>query len=314
MDKYLKEVLHMDVRSEEATELYEHLPLLYKGLYTLIKVNSGGVEWIAMKPKSDIRLTQIRKNRAFLEQTQRMNVAMFLDKASLYSKEKMTEEGIPFVINGDTVYLPFLGLLLGKKQRELKPVHQISFLTQKILINGLYEGYDHATVSYLAERLNVSKMAISKSFDEIEYMDIGVMDNDSRRRTITVVKGKKETWEQIRPFMRNPIIRVFNLREDAKLPQKAGISALSEYSLLADNNYPTYAIEKKNISSSGIRDMREVGKGEDAECRVLELGYFIDSVKKDVQDPLSVVLSVADEMGDERVEASVGEMLKEYVW
>lgn len=314
MDRYLKEVLHMDVKSEEAKELYELLPLLYKGLYTLFRVNSNGVEWIAMKPKSDVRLTQIRKNRAFLEQTQHMNVAMFLDKASLYSKEKMTEEGIPFVINGDAVYLPFLGLLLGKKQRELKPVHQISFLTQKILINGLYEGYEHATVSYLAERLNVSKMAISKCFDEIEYMDIGVMDNDSRRRTITVVKGKKETWEQIRPFMRNPVIRAFNLREDARLPQKAGISALSEYSLLADNDYPTYAIEKKDISSSGIRNMREVGRDEDVECRVLELGYFIDSVKKDVQDPLSVVLSVAEEMEDERVEASVGEMLKEYVW
>jgi len=59
-----------------------------------------------------------------------------------------------------------MGLLLGKKQRELKPVHQISFLTQRILLLGLYEGYDHDTVSKLAEYLDVSKMAINKSFDE----------------------------------------------------------------------------------------------------------------------------------------------------
>ena len=90
-----------------------------------------------------------------------MNVAVFLEKASLYSKDKMTEEGIPFVIRNDTVYLPFMGLLLGKKQRELKPVHQISFLTQRILLQGLYEGYDHDTVSKLAEHLDVSKMAIN---------------------------------------------------------------------------------------------------------------------------------------------------------
>ena len=37
-------------------------------------------------------------------------------------------------------------------------------------------------------------------------------------------------------------------------------------------------------------------------------------IKKDVQDPLSVMLSIRDEMDDERVEASVNEMLKEYVW
>ena len=84
--------------------------------------------------------------------------------------------------------------------------------------------------------------------------------------------------------------------------------------MLADNNYPTYAIEKKGIASSGIRDMKQVGRGEDTGCRVFELGYIIDKIKKDVQDPLSVMLSISEEMDDERVEASVNEMLKEYVW
>ena len=294
MEKYLNEMLHMDTKLVEATELYDHLPLLFKGTYVIYKVNSGGVEWIALQPQTNVRLSQIRKNRAFLEQKQQMNVAVFLEKASLYSKDKMTEEGIPFVI--------------------LKPIHQISFLTQRILLQGLYEGYDHDTVSKLAEHLDVSKMAISKSFDEMEYMDIGIIEIRNRRRTITIRKGDKEAWERFRPLMRNPVIKVFELKEDVKLPVKAGISALSEYSMLADNNYPTYAIEKKGIASSGIRDMKQVGRGEDTGCRVFELGYIIDKIKKDVQDPLSVMLSIRDEMDDERVEASVNEMLKEYVW
>ena len=120
MEKYLTEMLHMDIKLVEAPELYDHLPLLFKGTYVIYKVNSGGVEWIALQPQTNVRLSQIRKNRAFLEQKQQMNVAVFLEKASLYSKDKMTEEGIPFVIRNDTVYLPFMGLLLGKKQRELK--------------------------------------------------------------------------------------------------------------------------------------------------------------------------------------------------
>ena len=314
MERYLKDILHMEVRIKEATELYDILPLFYKGSYNIYKVNSGGVEWTAMKPKTNVRLTQIRKNRAYLEQTLQENVAVFLDRTSLYSKDKMTEEGIPFVIIDNAVYLPFMGILLGKKQRDLKPVHQISFLTQRILIQGLLEGYDHATVSYLAKLLNVSKMAISKSFDELEYMNVGVMDTDNRRRTITICKGNEEIWKQIRPLMRNPVIRVFNLRDDIKLPKKAGISALSEYTLLADNNYPTYAIEKNGIGASGIRDMKEISRGEDVGCRVLELGYFVECEKKDVQDPLSIILSIEDEMSDERVEASADKMLKEYVW
>ncbi len=314
MERYLKEMLHMDVKIQEAAQLYSHLPLFYKGTYTIYKVNSGGVEWMAMKSKGNVRLTQIRKNRAFLEQKTQMNVAVFLEKASLYSKDKMTEEGIPFVVSGNAVYLPFMGILLGKKQRELKPIHQISFLTQRLLIQGIYEGYDKATVSYLAERLNVSKMAISKSFDELEYMDIGVIDTGNRRRTISINRGREETWVQIRPYMRNPVIRVFDLKEDIKLYKKAGISALSEYSMLSDNDYPTYAIEKKELNVSGIRGMKEAAQGEDVRCRVLELGYFTDCIKKDVQDPLSIILSIGDELDDERVDLSVDEMLKEYVW
>ena len=49
MEKYLTEMLHMDTKLVEATELYDHLPLLFKGTYVIYKVNSGGVEWIALQ-------------------------------------------------------------------------------------------------------------------------------------------------------------------------------------------------------------------------------------------------------------------------
>ena len=114
MKDYLEKILHMDVQMKESDSLYKELPLLYKGSYSIYQVVSGGVKWIAMQPKSDIRLTQLRKNRAFLENKKQLNVAVFLDKSSLYSKDKMIEEGIPFVVRDDTVYLPFLGVLLGK--------------------------------------------------------------------------------------------------------------------------------------------------------------------------------------------------------
>ena len=47
---------------------------------------------------------------------------------------------------------------------------------------------------------------------------------------------------------------------------------------------------------------------------VLELGYYMDPIKKNVQDPLSVLLCVGSEASDPRVEGAIEEMLKEYVW
>ena len=315
MEKYLENKLHMDVKITKAPSLFKALPLLFEGQYNGYRIETNGVSWVAIEPKGMIGLAQLRKNRAQVERSSGENCALFLQSSNFYAKEKMQEEGIPYVIKDKEVYLPFLGILLtGRDQRTLKPVHRISYLTQRILLDGLYEAYEKATVTYISNRMNVSKMAVSKSFDEIEYMDIDVMDSKGKSRAITMNGDKKVLWERIRPFMRDPVIRRINLSEDIQLKEKAGISALSEYSMLSDNQYPTYAILKKNLKEKGVLENRETVKGEDIGCVVLELGYYMDPIKKNVQDPLSVLLCVEAEMSDPRVEGAIEEMLKEYVW
>ena len=295
MRDFLERTLHMDVKITAAPSLFESLPLIFKVQYNGYIVETNGVSWVAIEPKDVIGLPQLRKNRAQLETNAGLNCALFLHNSTFYSKEKMLEEGIPFVIKDKEVYLPFLGILLsGKNQRELKPVHRISYPN--------------------SPRLNVSKMAVSKSFDEIEYMDISVLNIEGKRRTLTMNGDKKALWDLIRPFMRDPVIRRIYLRNDIQLPDKAGISALSEYSMLSDDTYPTYAILKKDLHEKGIMDNKESVKGDTIGCVVLELGYFMDPIKESIQDPLSVLLCIADELSDPRVERASAEMMEKYVW
>jgi len=84
--------------------------------------------------------------------------------------------------------------------------------------------------------------------------------------------------------------------------------------MLADNNFPTYAVEKNELKDKGIGIRKQALRTEEIGCRVLEVGYFIDCVKKNIQDPLSVLLSIEDESDDERVEQSIEKMLKDFVW
>ena len=64
-----------------------------------------------------------------------------------------------------------------------------------------------------------------------------------------------------------------------------------------------------------MKSLRQISKGEEIGCEVLELGYFIDFHDKQVQDPLSVLLSISEEdVQDERVESCIDEMLEDYVW
>ena len=228
----------------------------------------------------------------------------------------MMEEGIPFVIDGKQVFLPFIGYLLGKEnERELAPVHLISFLTQKMLLIAIYERWNEVKVSDAAKRMGVSTKSASRCFDELEYLNIDVLGMKGKSRVINIPDDRKQLWKQIENALRNPVIRRFVLREDMKIEKKAGISALCEYSLLSDNVYPTYAVTKRELKASGVKVEKQVSELEEIGCVVLELGYFIDFIGKGFQDPLSVVLSLTgEEQEEERVDISINEMLEEYVW
>ena len=81
-----------------------------------------------------------------------------------------------------------------------------------------------------------------------------------KSRIITVPDDRKLFWEQIRNIFRNPVIKKFILSEDIKLDKRAGITALCEYSLLSDNIYPTYAVTKKELKASGVKEEKQTSE------------------------------------------------------
>ncbi len=316
MKDYLEKTLRQNVIINETGYLNDKLPLAFRGRYIFYKVETNGLSWIAIQPKSEIGLIMLRKDHARIEKAAGLNCAIFLDKTTFYIKEKLMEDGIPFVINGKQVYLPFIGYLLSNKnEKEIAPVHLISYLTQRVIFVAIYEKWVKVTVSEAAIKLGVTKMSISRCFDEIEYLNIDILDMKGKSRVLTVPKDIKKLWNDIQSVLRNPVIARYELKEHIGLEKKAGITALCEYSLLSDNKYPTYAVTKKEIVESGIKKMKQAHPGEEIGCVILELGYFIDFENKALEDPLSVALSFTEaEKQDERISISINEMLEEYVW
>ena len=120
----------------------------------------------------------------------------------------MLEEGIPFIWENKQIYMPFLGILLQKNGvRVLPDCDEISFLTQKFLLSALYGKWDNMNVTIAAERMGVSKMSITRVFDEIESMKIPVLDKKGKFRRYIQYGTKKEIWEVIEPFLRSPLLK-----------------------------------------------------------------------------------------------------------
>ena len=114
--------------------------------------------WLAIQPKNDIGLIALRKDRAKVQNISGLNCALFLRSATHYIKEKLIEDGIPFVLKDKQIYLPFIGCLLSNSgERDIAHVELISFLTQKLILTAIYEKWEKVTVSTAAEKLGVSK-------------------------------------------------------------------------------------------------------------------------------------------------------------
>lgn len=316
MREYLKKTLRQNVKIKENNDLYDRLPLAFKGRYDLFDVEINGIDWLAIQPKGDVGLIALRKDRAKVQNISGLNCAIFLKSTTPYIKEKLVEDGIPFVLKGKQVYLPFICCLLSNSgERDIAPVDIISYLTQKLILMAIYERWNKVTVSEAATKLGVSKTSASRCFDEIEYLNVNILDTKGKARAVTVPSDIKQLWEQLQHILRSPVIRRYEFPNDIYLDKKAGITALCEYSLLSDNAYTTYAVTKKELSDTGVKKLKQVRKGEAIGCAVLEVGYFIDYNHKPIQDPLSASLSLTDEeLQDERVMKSINEMLEEYVW
>lgn len=316
MKEYIEKTLHCSVIVKEYQDT-KRLPLLLSSSYVLSIVLINGNECVFAEPMESINFSTIRKQWKQLEKLTGKICVLSLNKINAYAKDKMIEEGIPFVVEGKQIYLPFLGLSISKEDdRMLKPCVQLSFLTQKLLLMSIYESWKDITVTSAAQKMMVSKMSVTRCFDEIEALELPYIKTRSRSRLFSADADKKRMWNDMKDVLRNPVIQQFYLKEDIKENELlSGLSALGYYSMLDDNPYPIYAVSKKGIVNL-LKAHEQIRTQDDIPgCVIQEVGYTINYADAEAMDPLSVSLMIsAKEMNDPRVEKAIDEMLEDEVW
>ena len=314
MKEFIEKSIGMEVDIKDI-DYNGRLPMIYSSLYDFKIASMHNIEWLIAIPKEKINLAQLRKNHRQIEKLLDMRCALYIKNTSTYSKNAMIADGIPFIVEDKEIYLPFLGILLNStRERTIKPVQRISFLTQKMILTAIYERWNEVTVTKAAEQLDITKMSASRCFDEIDFFDMPILGTKGKSRVINVPDDVKELWSSIEVYMRNPVINIFYINDNLKLPVFGGMSALAEYSMISDNKYPTYVVAKKDIKDLALKDRLVDIKKDEPSCIIQEVGYVVSFGKGDAIDPLSLLLSLSDdEKKDERIEISIREMLEEYV-
>jgi hypothetical protein len=314
--EHISNILHQDVVISEYEDIAA-LPLYLRNgndIYNLIVQN---VRCLLMRPKEKTNLTSLRKQVGRLKKLSGLDCVLWLENVRTYTKEKMLAEGIPFVVQNKQIYMPFLGISLSNNNdREMPVVKQISYSTQKLLLVAIYEKWARATLTEAANILGVSKMSVTRCFDELQSTDLGLIENIGKTRCFIWNSDRKSLWNIVRPFLRNSIVRQYRLGQRIEIVNEklSGISAVSHYSMLSDNSYSTYAVSKAEEKAIGLAKLPKL-PDEETPVQVFQvLGYSFNDNETVAIDPLSAVLSLSnEELNDPRVELAVEGILEGYL-
>lgn len=315
----IEKLLHIPFEEQEYTQ-ENILPLFLRGAYELKTLQVEGVRFLCAAPKEKVNFATMRKHRNKLKELTGLECVFCMDSVSAYTKGKMLEEGIPFIFGEKEVYLPFLGMILNNamKKDKRRPL-RIAYLTQKMLLTVLYEKITDASVTDMARILGVSKMSVTRCFDELEAFELGMIQNNGTAgRHLILKKTRKEFWEAIKPFLRNPVEKQYFLDCVPPWPLPVcGLTAISHFTMLADNSYTTYAMPKQKVKELHPENLPQVPHDEIPAAVIQIVGYFypFGDSREAVIDPLSAVLSLnEEELNDPRIEGAVQKIIEEFVY
>ena len=298
------------------------LPYFLSRQYALYQLTVGSTRFSAvfLRQEDEFKPAQFTKHMRqipFIDMDEVCVVAQFLPA---YVRKRLIEKGVAFVIPRVQMYLPMLGMELRPRSVRKKPVsvERFSPATQVVLIYwllGRIEGL--VTPLELSKQLWYSAMSMSRALDELESTQIAQVERVGRERLITFPRGREVIWQEALPRLRSPVshsVRILeqDLQQRDVLP--AGLTALSNRSMLSAPAYPEYAVSRDVWKVMGKAGVEQIPVEEPGTCLLQVWRYDPKVLEVDGQvDLFSLYLSLQNET-DERIEMALEEMMGQYLW
>jgi hypothetical protein len=242
-------------------------------------------------------------------------------KITTYNRKRLIDQKIPFIVPGNQMYLPMLGIDLREHFRKVHvQPEKFSPATQTLILHCLIRNLidQEIAVEPTTLRLGYSKMTITRSFNEIEATGIGECSQQGRERILRYSKSRTDIWKIALPFLRNPQkdrIYIQQLSDINRVGFHAGLSALSDFSFIAEPVVPVFAISRGDWKA--LNQLQHIDQAPAAEPGLVEIEIWSYSpgllTDNKTVDRLSLYLSLKDSK-DERIEAALSEMMEGFPW
>lgn len=243
-------------------------------------------------------------------------IVLVREWVTAYNRKRLIEQRVPFIVPGNQMYLPELGLDLREYFRKPPPAtRKLRPATQAVFIHVLLNHNDRGvTASELAPVLGYSTMTLSRTFGELESVELAASETSGRERVLRIIGQRRQSWERAQPWLIDPVkSRHFVSRSPGGL--RAGLDALARCTMLSEPQLPAIAIGRTRWASF-VREHpdAQLPDKESAKCEVEVWKYEPRAWDRPgIVDPLSLYLSVRSD-GDERVEQARDAILEQVRW
>ncbi|MEK6247577.1 MAG: hypothetical protein N2C12_05310 [Planctomycetales bacterium] len=313
---YLQETLAVDV-APEIWQPGRRLPIFLRDGYTFYEFDLLGNRCLVMVDKGpDRTAATIRKH---IEQVQRKwdSIIIYVRHGTTSDeRRRLIEHKIPFMVPGNQMYLPMLGIDLREHFRRFRdevttfaPATQAAILL--LLNDPKPRGYD---TKELAGRLGYSKMTASRILNELKIKGLGIIRLEGRSRQLKFDGDRRAFWQHTLPLLSSPVKHRRHINS-GNIGTRAGLTALAAYSMLAGPTIPTMAVTSGQWKKIEKQPDFTPVKATDPDANEIEVWSYdpLLFAKERTCDPYSLFLSLRDTK-DERVQSAIEEMMEALPW
>jgi hypothetical protein len=302
----------------------QNLPMFLQSMYFFREATLLGKTYLLILNKEKEAEESVSKTDKHIEVIQKhygRNVIYIIENITSFKRRDLVDKKINFIVPGTQLYLPIAALDFREtfKKRSKNLDEQLGATAQVILLMYLYGNLnDEILMKEVMDIMKVSKMNVSRAFDELISFKLATSINLGRSKLLKFYIHHSELWEKAQPHLFNPVKRTvwidrLNFDNISTMKWiKSGELALSTSSMLMQPQHNTYAVELKKWNTiKELFNIEELQHDHDGSVKI-ELWRHDPSIlaREDIIDPLSLILSMENN-DDERIEMAKDQLFKD---
>jgi hypothetical protein len=275
------------------------------------------------RPVPKTGLSDLRRALETLRSLSNLPVLYVTDRLASYERRRLVTQHVPFLVPGNQLYLPDLGIDLREYFRQSLRAEPdaLSPATQALLIAHWLRTPWRAEWQPAVDcsALGYTPMTLTRCVRELTAAGVATSSSRARQRFLTMSGDPQEWWVKAAPLLRSPVKRTVwvdhaEATRHAPALRLAGQSALARLTSLTVPPRPVHALSPaqwRSVTAEGLRPLPAPVEG----CGEWQLWRYSPALWPDVPtvDPLSLTLSLQHD-ADARVQLALEELRAHFPW